>query len=740
MKYIRLKKKVDNQALRNCVLNFENKELSSYVFETCCQQLNLDGYELDARFLFYVLKDEDLKLLGSIYLNVLENSEKERYESLSKQNTDGFDLKEVVCWFSEDLKKDYSKYHIVFFIFSQKKNEAKKKENILQKMLQIPRFGLFCDGLGFSNYEKVFLLLNLANKEWDWLFPQVKTEEYKALIFGSFFPANERPTTELLRKMNDKFIRFGLFSDPWEPKEHLFSYMCGKNLSCNITRCLPNAEQDVYDYKDIEIENQKHLEIIRKQVCEYNKQRHGCYMTVSGTSDFRNRNFTGSWSNENALSFYEFKQQIYDIDFNEIAFYLYAFSTNLEAKNGFIYLGKEITDSLLKAETPDSVINIVNGAVTGVEHHKPILPSVLLKNIRVPVVLSFEKIDEEKKNILAMHGIDVLFSWEMKLTKETNYYSKAGKYFWSKKIPEKLMNVVCETCEKLKVEPEKWDEVARIMKNATMLSRNEAAELLKNKYGSKDLKGDNLRKNSCYSLEALNTTEPVEEIINALKNAEEYQNGEYDCDSGIRILQEGPSGTGKTAYVEQCAKAMNKPLKIVHASDILRSYVGETEKNIKETFEQAAKDKAILLIDEADSFLHARGDNINRHNDIKVNEFLVQMERYPGILFCNTNLPESLDKATDRRFHIKIGFKPLKKEGVAILCKTYFGTYSISEEQVNKISSAGDVTPGDFGVLNGRLRFMDKSKLNSEYITQELCKIVHGKNRSWEDKKVGFFA
>lgn len=92
-------------------------------------------------------------------------------------------------------------------------------------------------------------------------------------------------------------------------------------------------------------------------------------------------------------------------------------------------------------------------------------------------------------------------------------------------------------------------------------------------------------------------------------------------------------------------------------SDILARYVGETEKNIKSAFENAAKEKAILLIDEADSFLHQRGDNVNRNNDLKVNEFLIQMERYPGILFCNTNLPDSLDKATDRRFHHNQKFK-----------------------------------------------------------------------------------
>ena len=146
------------------------------------------------------------------------------------------------------------------------------------------------------------------------------------------------------------------------------------------------------------------------------------------------------------------------------------------------------------------------------------------------------------------------------------------------------------------------------------------------------------------------------------------------------------------------------------------------------------------MIDEADSFLHSRGDSINRHNDLKVNEFLVQMERFKGILFCNTNLPEALDKATDRRFHFKIEFKPLTKAGVEILCKKYFEAFKISKNQINQIYSSGEVCPGDFGALYGKIRFMAQEKMNAEYITQELCSIVKSKNRSWERKTIGFNA
>ena len=121
---------------------------------------------------------------------------------------------------------------------------------------------------------------------------------------------------------------------------------------------------------------------------------------------------------------------------------------------------------------------------------------------------------------------------------------------------------------------------------------------------------------------------------------------------------------------------MNKPLKIVRPSEVLSKWVGETEQNISRLFREAAKEHSILLVDEADSFLHNRGDSVNHFEDSKVNSFLIEIERNPGILFCSTNLPDILDKAVDRRFNFKVGFKALTKEGVSLLCKSYFSFFA----------------------------------------------------------------
>ena len=92
----------------------------------------------------------------------------------------------------------------------------------------------------------------------------------------------------------------------------------------------------------------------------------------------------------------------------------------------------------------------------------------------------------------------------------------------------------------------------------------------------------------------------------------------------------------------------------------------------------------------------------------------------------------------DRRFNFKVGFKALTKEGVSLLCKSYFSSFELDENQVSKIYNSGEVTPGDFATLNGKLRFLAPEKRNSVYITEELCKIVRDKKRSYESNKIGF--
>ena len=76
-------------------------------------------------------------------------------------------------------------------------------------------------------------------------------------------------------------------------------------------------------------------------------------------------------------------------------------------------------------------------------------------------------------------------------------------------------------------------------------------------------------------------------------------------------------------------------------------------------FREAATEKAVLLLDEADSFLADRKSARSSWEVTQVNEILQQMENFSGVFICATNLVTSLDAAALRRFTFKIKFLPL---------------------------------------------------------------------------------
>ena len=335
-------------------------------------------------------------------------------------------------------------------------------------------------------------------------------------------------------------------------------------------------------------------------------------------------------------------------------------------------------------------------------------------------------------------NINLSFSWKLNLPKENKYLYCAKRFFGKNKdIPLSILGTIVNECYNNNISFENWGKVSEMFSHAENFSKKDVKTLIKNKFNI--LETPKQKISSTYSMKALNTNPPISEVFTSLQNAKKWQEKHSDEGIGVSAKLYGLSGAGKTLFAKTISSDFNMPLKIVHPSDIVSSLVGETEVNIKKIFDKAKETNSILLFDEADSFFHERGDSLNRHNDIKVNEFLTQMEDFNGILFCCTNLPESFDKATDRRFNFHVEFKSLTKEGVDLLCDSYFKEFSLSENQRNKIFEAGEVTPGDFGTVYKNLKFTAQEKINSETICQELIKVVKLRARNSEStKQIGF--
>ncbi len=127
-------------------------------------------------------------------------------------------------------------------------------------------------------------------------------------------------------------------------------------------------------------------------------------------------------------------------------------------------------------------------------------------------------------------------------------------------------------------------------------------------------------------------------------------------EGSARLCLYGPPGAGKTAYAEALAKRLKKPFILQSGSDLLGMFVGETEKRIAEMFDKAEQQGAVLLLDEADTFLYNRGTAVRSWEVSSVNEFMVRLERFDGVFLATTNRFDSLDKAVLRRFQLKVKF------------------------------------------------------------------------------------
>ena len=181
-----------------------------------------------------------------------------------------------------------------------------------------------------------------------------------------------------------------------------------------------------------------------------------------------------------------------------------------------------------------------------------------------------------------------------------------------------------------------------------------------------------------------------------------------------RVCCYGPPGTGKTAWAAWLAEQLDMPLLLRHGSDLLNCYVGETEKNIAQAFEQAKADNALLVLDEVDTFLFSREGADRSWERSQVNEMLTQIERFEGLMVVSTNLIEVLDPAALRRFDLKLKFDYLtlpQRLDFAKQQAEILGLPLLSEEDLSQIESLNLLTPGDFAAVARRHQFSPFQKV-----------------------------
>ena len=210
----------------------------------------------------------------------------------------------------------------------------------------------------------------------------------------------------------------------------------------------------------------------------------------------------------------------------------------------------------------------------------------------------------------------------------------------------------------------------------------------------KDKSSDDLP--SSYDPNFVNSNCDLNELMKGIKESK-----------SARVCLYGVPGTGKSAYAKFIAKSLRKPIIIKKGSDLLSMWVGGTERNIADAFEEAKNKKAVLVFDEVDSFLQDRSGASRSWEITQVNEMLVQMESFDGIFIATTNLIDNLDKASLRRFDLKLEFGYLLPNQALNLFKKECALLKVKFDKnaAKKVSNLGLLAPGDFASVRRQAKF-----------------------------------
>lgn len=230
-----------------------------------------------------------------------------------------------------------------------------------------------------------------------------------------------------------------------------------------------------------------------------------------------------------------------------------------------------------------------------------------------------------------------------------------------------------------------------------------------------------------YNFELLNAKTDLQKILRELQRNH----------VGARLCLHGPSGCGKSHFARYLSKQLERPLLVKTGAQLLGKYVGQTEEQLSQAFEEAESSNAILLIDEVDAFLTNRNNTTHSWEVSAINEFLVLLERYEGLFVATTNRLKHMDSAVLRRFDLKVEFGYLNPKQI-----TQLWTKSIEQlglgsktEVPQSLLSLECITPGDFAVIERQARFnavKDAQDLEERFLNE--C--IHKPN--FKSSKMGF--
>ena len=531
----------------------------------------------------------------------------------------------------------------------------------------------------------------------------------------------------LLLKKDQKLKDYGLIDSDGDMDEDAMDAIYGKDMRLYFTDIVKN-EKSVKAYEPDSFSVSKEQTDVAVQLL---KSKNPCNILLYGAPGAGKTEYAKALIKQAGLKMVSYKNEL------EVA---NSHKDDVETKalsrlNCYLSLKKE--DSVLVVDEAEHVLQTKSFGFFGMELSSPQKGTVnkMLESSENKCIFIVNYTKEIDESTLRRFTYSIKFQ---SMPKET-LRSIASEKLKSVNMSRVLKNDILDMCGSYKITGASVDNVVKAISSLNYQKGNEDkirkdiksvleanSSLL---YGKKKMR-DSVK--SSYNLSVLNTSVDAFEIVEMLKSAEAYkkENQNNESSEGVRMLFYGLSGTGKTELARYISTTLGKPLLLKRCSDLLGPFVGQTERLIADAFEEAEATDSILLFDEADSFFADRTKARQQWERTQVNEFLTQMEEFSGICICTTNLRKIMDSAMQRRFHIISEFKALTEEGITSLLKSFFCNYKFNDLQIKNLVKYNSVTPGDFGSLKSRIRFVSKEKLDSDYIINELVKIQDEKQKN----------
>jgi len=168
------------------------------------------------------------------------------------------------------------------------------------------------------------------------------------------------------------------------------------------------------------------------------------------------------------------------------------------------------------------------------------------------------------------------------------------------------------------------------------------------------------------------------------------------------VLLHGPPGTGKTLLAKAVATETSANFILLNGPEIMSKYYGESEKKIRDIFEEAEKTApAIIFIDEIDAIAPKREETIGEVERRVVSQILTMMDglksRGKVIVIGATNRINSLDPALRRpgRFDREIAINAPDKQGRLNILKIHTRGMPLTKDV--KLEELASITHGFVG-------------------------------------------